>query len=94
VPSALCLSLSALYAIAKSHKDTYIRKIPMMFVFRDKVKGYTIRLSIFICLLKSTNIFAKLEESASFPDADLKNIGISPSPEHIKSTINCFKSGL
>jgi hypothetical protein len=40
------------------------------------------------------NIFAKLKKSASFPDTDLKNIGICAFTKHIKSTINCLKSGL
>jgi hypothetical protein len=51
------------------------------------------RLFTSICFWYSTAILPKHDESAWFPDANFKNIGMSPSPEHISSIINCFKSG-
>jgi hypothetical protein len=46
-----------------------------------------------ICLLYSTRMWANTALSDSFPDAPLKNKGISPSLLAIKSNIHCLRSG-
>ena len=61
-------------------------------VYKDQ--SATMRLLTFNCFWYSTAILAKHDESAWFPDASYKNIGMSPSPEHIISMMNCFNSGL
>lgn len=48
------------------------------------------KLSSFILFLYSTAISPNFLESTSFPDTVFIYIGISPSPEHTNSVINCL----
>ena len=72
------------------------RKSDINFKFDSvyKAESATMRLLTSNCFWYSTAILPKHDESAWFPDASFKNIGMSPSPEHISSIMNCFKSGL